>query len=117
MENNAEKRKNFRLNAYHLVKYRVSNALDKQLILASIKDISATGARLLVKEELPNLSQVEVLINFPWLDTPVSVVAKIVWVRILGRTKQFECGLEFVNLDDKIRKGIHERIRNAYQKE
>jgi len=109
-----EKRKAPRLNVHHLVKYRLIDAPDKKLTLASIKDISAVGARMFVNEKLPVTSQIQVYIIFPWLNDAVPILAKIAWVNRQGWRKKFECGLEFIDLDDKIRKDIHERITNAH---
>jgi c-di-GMP-binding flagellar brake protein YcgR len=108
-----ERRKYRRLRAYHLVKYRPAFAQDKPLVLASIKDISAGGVCLVTKENLPTGSLLQVFINFLWLPAPVPVLAKVVWIKKPGRKQRFECGLEFSEIEEVLRKDIHGRITNV----
>lgn len=107
-----DKRRTKRINEYHLVKYRLAFTPDKPL-LANIKDISAGGARLVTEKQLPVGSLLQIYINFPWLNSPVPVLAKIIWVKKPGRRIRFESGLEFSEIEDIIRKDIHGRIENV----
>jgi c-di-GMP-binding flagellar brake protein YcgR len=113
MENVQEKRKHKRLKAYHLVKYRPAFAPKDKLILSSIKNISAGGVCMEAKEKLRVGEFVQLYINFPWLSSPVPALAKVVWLRKPGRQEKYEYGLEFSEIEDIIRKDIHERIENV----
>lgn len=108
-----EKRKYKRLKAYHLVKYRLAFSPQDPLVLAYIRDIGAGGVCLATKERLPTDSILQVYVNFPWLSSPVPTLAKVVWVKAVGRKARFDLGLKFSEINDIIRKDIHERIENA----
>jgi c-di-GMP-binding flagellar brake protein YcgR len=105
-----EKRKTFRLNAYHLAKYRLSSQGEWQSALASIGDISAGGARLRTEEKIARGSVLEMFINFPQLSSPVFCKAKVVWVKKIGKDNRFDMGLEFLEIDDLLRQEINRRI-------
>ena len=105
-----EKRNFFRLNAYHLVKYRLASQEEWQMAIASIGDISAGGVRLRSDKELPRGIMLQVRINFPKVPLPVSVLAKVVWVKKLGKASRFEIGLEFIEIEDLLRQEINQRV-------
>ena len=105
-----EKRNFFRLNAYHLVKYRLVSQEEWQMAIASIRDISAGGVRLRVDQEIPKGSMLSLRINFPKLPLPISCLAKVAWAKKLGRTNRFEIGLEFVEIEDLLRQEINQRV-------
>ena len=105
-----EKRKFLRLNAYHLVKYRLDSQGEWQAALASIRDISAGGVCLRTEEKIPKGSILQLHISFPKLSSPVFCLAKAVWVKKIGKTNRFEIGLEFSKIEDLLRKEIIQRI-------
>lgn len=114
MKSNKVKRAYKRLGVYHLVKYRNSALASKSpLILAHLRDISAGGACLVTKEELPVASPLQVYVSFPWLTSAVMILAKVAWVKEMTRKDQFESGIVFQEIDEAMRKDIFERIKNA----
>lgn len=114
-----ERRKFIRLKAYHLVKYRVLSAEKEQPtpLFATIKDIGAGGVCLKADQSLPESSTIALEINFPKLSHPISTLAKVVWVRPLGKKSQhYEVGAQFLDMEESVRKIIEERIRFVYRK-
>ncbi len=105
-----EKRKFLRLNVYHLVKYKLASRKEWQAAIASIRDISAGGVCLRTEERLAQNSILQISINFPGLSSPLSSLAKVVWVRKVGKTNNFEAGLEFFGIEDLLRKEITQRV-------
>ncbi len=105
-----EKRKFFRLNAYHLVKYRLASQGEWQTAAASIRDISAGGVCLRTEEKIAKGSILQLSINFPKLPSPVSCLGKAVWVKQIGKTNRFDIGLEFFEIEDLFRQAINQRI-------
>ncbi len=105
-----DKRKAFRLNAYHLVKYKLFPRGEWQSALASIKDISSGGVRLKAGEKIDKGKIVELLINFPQISQSLACSGKVVWVKKLGNVHRYEMGLEFVGINDLLRQEINRRI-------
>jgi c-di-GMP-binding flagellar brake protein YcgR len=105
-----ENRKFIRLNAYHLVKYRLVSQKEWQAAVASIRDISAGGVCLRAEEKIPKGSILQININFPGLSSPLSSLAKVVWVKKIGKIDRFEIGLEFFEIEDLLRKEIMQRV-------
>ncbi len=108
-----ERRKFIRLEIYHLAKYRLASEGDKSLTIASIKDISGGGACLKVKEDIPKGSVLQLYINSPHFSSPVPCLAKVAWVKKIGKTGKYELGLEFLEMEDLLRKGIIQGIDYA----
>lgn len=108
-----EKREFIRLKAYHLAKYRPLSPGSRQAepILASLKDISAGGVCLKTELPLDLSTTLELKINFPPLNNPVSCLAKVVWVKKTGKPPCYEAGLQFVDLDQQTRKAIDAGIK------
>ena len=114
MKSNKEKREYKRLEVYHLVKYRKTALASKSpLTFAHLRDISAGGARLVTKEELPVASLLQIYVNFTWLTSAVMILAKVVWVKKATRKDKFESGIIFKEISDEMRKDIYERVKNA----
>lgn len=102
-----EKRKFPRLNAYHLVKYRLASwPPDKGPVLASIRNISAGGMQIVTDEPLPLNSVFEIYISFPYLTQPVPCKAKTVWMSKINKINKFRAGLEFIEIDELCRTNI-----------
>ena len=113
MLENKERRKFVRLNAYHLVKYRLISEQKQGLVIASIKDISGGGVCLSVEEELPKGSVLQVYINYPGFSAPIPCLAKVSWSKQIGKTNRYELGLEFLEIEDLLRQEIIQRIDYA----
>lgn len=116
--NSTERRKFLRFTAYHLAKYRLINAADKDElpVLASLKDVSAGGIRLRAQEDIPISSLLELKINFPFLDYPVTALAKVIWSKKLKKPGLYEVGAQFTRIDESARKAIDGQIKFAAQK-
>lgn len=115
-----ERRKWSRLQAYHCVKYRILQT-DKDphaepivFLPASVRDISKGGVCLIIEENLPKNSLVELKINFPHLDNAISCVGKVVWSKRIGMSMRFEVGVEFSQIDKKTQDIIDLQIKNVY---
>jgi len=100
------KRKYFRLNAYHLAKYRLLARSDHSVTITGIKNIGGGGICLQVEEYLPVDSTVQVYINFPKISQPVPAVAKVTWIKALGKKGSYEVGMEFVDIEHIFRDAI-----------
>ena len=111
-----DRRKFARLNAYHLAKYRLISEDKNALILASIKDISGGGACLKTCMEITRGSVLQVYINFPQFSSPVPCLAKVAWVKKIGKTGCYELGLEFLEIEDFLRENITRRIDYAFRR-
>lgn len=113
-----EKRLFIRLTVYHLTKYKPLSGT-RQIstpVLASLKNISAGGACLRTQEYLPISSLLELRINFPTFEHPLSCLAKVVWIKKIGRPGHYELGVQFQDLDVATRKAIDEGIKFVKQK-
>jgi len=109
-----ERRKFFRLNAYHLAKYRlVSENNKEELKITSLKDISAGGVCLRTDREIPRGSILQLYINFPQLSSPIPCLAKSTWIKKSDKKGHYEIGLEFLEIEDFLRKEIMERIEGV----
>ena len=113
-----ERRKFLRFTAYHLAKYRLINAGNKEefLVLISLKDVGAGGIRLRTPDNIPLFSLLELKINFPFLDYPVTAIAKVIWSKKLKKSGLYELGAEFTQIDEPARKAINEQINFAAEK-
>lgn len=104
-----ERRKSARLNAYHLVKYRLLDG-DGGATVASIRDISSGGACLVTEADIPKGSVIQLHINFPGFSSPVPCLAKAAWTRKISRPLRNEIGLQFLEIEDLLRKEISQRV-------
>jgi c-di-GMP-binding flagellar brake protein YcgR len=112
-----EQRKFIRLFVYHLVKYRLLSAgQDAPLLVATLRDIGGGGVCLRTREPLPASTIIELKINFPPLDTPLSTLTKVIWTRQRKKSSYYEIGLHFVEIDKAIQKNIDERIKTVYSR-
>lgn len=108
-----ERRKNRRLHAYHLVKYKVISAeKEGETVLASLADIGGGGIRLRSEESLPVGSTVQISINLPQFRQPVTSIARVVWTKKLKSAKMYECGLQFIEIEDMLRSKIDSDVEN-----
>jgi c-di-GMP-binding flagellar brake protein YcgR len=113
-----DRRKFIRLRAYHLAKYKVLSAAEGKILssFAVIKDIGAGGACLKIEEKLPADTRLELRINFPNLSTPICTLAKVSWVRQIGKGRRYYIGVQFIEIEETVRKLIDEHIRFVYNK-
>lgn len=113
-----DRRKYLRLRVYHLVKYRV--VTDKPspcaYSLASIKDIGAGGACLIVEASLSVSTNLELEINFPDMGGAILTSGRVVWQKKIAKTSRYMLGIEFLNMDESLRKRIDGNVKFVYQK-
>ena len=109
----ADKRKYPRLRVYHLVKYLLISEPQSVKELAMLRDISGGGGLLLSEKKLSIGSMIQVFINFPHLKEPVSGLAKVAWVRYLSKSKKYESGLQFFELNEDTRNEIIKSIERV----
>ena len=106
-----ERRKFLRLSAYHLAKYHViSGVKGGQKVIVPIKDISGGGFCLLVDEELPVSTVIQVYIQFPGITQPIPCLAKVLWKKYLKRIKRYQVGAQFIEIEEILRREIVKRI-------
>lgn len=115
---NKEQRQFIRLAAYHLAKYKPLSGQTRATApsLANIKDIGAGGACLVAGESLPAGSLIELKISFPSLSASISTLAKITRARQIGKSRLYRIGVQFVEIDNLLRKAIDEQVRFVYRK-
>jgi c-di-GMP-binding flagellar brake protein YcgR len=112
----AKERRNYlRLDAYHLAKYRLISKSGQRPIIAAIKDIGGGGICLQTEEYLPISSVIQVYINFPKISQPIPTLAKIVWIRKMGKRNIYEAGVEFVDIEQIFRNAIVRSVEVAKQ--
>ena len=112
-----DRRQFIRLEVYHLAKYKlVSDKGEPSYVLATAKDIGAGGLCLITEESLPLSSLVQLKINFPGISTSIFALAKIVWIKQIKKTRRYEIGAQFVEIDESIRKDIDGRIKFVHNK-
>ena len=116
-----ERRAYTRLDAYHLVKYRIISTAaieqrEQQAILSSAKDISAGGLRLRTKEDLPVSTVLQLSINCPLIPQSKPYLAKVVWARPLGKTKLYEIGVHFIDIDKNLQEEFQQNIAFVIKK-
>ena len=107
------RRQFIRLKAYHLIKYRPISEDKKEAdrIIACIRDIGAGGICFVTDDYLPNSSLIEIKINFPHLNDPVFALAKVVWVKQIKKTRRYEVGAQFIEIDESVRSFIDEQVK------
>jgi c-di-GMP-binding flagellar brake protein YcgR len=113
-----DRRAFIRISVYHLAKYQPlgGSGAGAVPILASLKDISAGGACLRTETLLPINSLLELKINFPAFEEPVSCKTKVMWVKKIGKRLRYEVGLQFMDLDQETRKRIDAVIKFVREK-
>lgn len=111
------RRKYIRLEAYHLGRLRLVEQPEKDpetTASARISNISAGGCCVRTDKFLPVGCTIELQIIFPRLDHPISVLAKVMWAKQIAKTDRYKFGVQFLNLEDKLRKQIDEQIKNVF---
>jgi len=113
-----DRRTFIRITAYHLAKYKVSPEAGSHAVpvLTFLRDIGAGGVRLKTNERLQLLSILQLKINFPSLRDPVFTLAKVVWIKQTGKNKDYEVGLQFVEIDDLVRGLVDKKLKSVYEK-
>jgi c-di-GMP-binding flagellar brake protein YcgR len=108
-----EKREFVRLNVLADVVYSRHTSEDLKLTLT--KNISAGGICLIVYESFKEGDLLDLKIGLPQDENPINAVGRVVWsieFFILNDTKskRYDIGVEFVNLDPKERERINKYV-------
>ncbi|MDD5432303.1 MAG: PilZ domain-containing protein [Candidatus Omnitrophica bacterium] len=113
-----ERRKHSRFTAYHLAKYKLLATEPKEtcFCLAAVKDIGAGGIRMRIDKLLPMSSLLELKINFPAFNSPVFVLAKVVWIKSFKTGKYIEYGLQFTEIEEAVSSIIAKRLFSVEEK-
>jgi hypothetical protein len=112
-----EKRRFVRLSVHHLAKYKLINDVTRSQtwVNARVFNMSAGGCCLLADESLSVGTVLEIAINFPHIDQPISTLAKIVWSKPPLKSNFYKCGVEFIQISDEMRQAIDGRIKSVYK--
>jgi tetratricopeptide (TPR) repeat protein len=90
-----------RLKTYYIVKYRVVKPQESQrTVVSTIKDIAEGGLHLKTKEPLTVSAVIELQIHFLATNDIVKALAKVVWVKEVGRGGSYEAGVSFLPSSD-----------------
>ncbi|MCM8795808.1 MAG: PilZ domain-containing protein [Candidatus Omnitrophica bacterium] len=113
-----ERRRFIRIPAYHLAKYRLFSESSPQskFILATLKDIGAGGVCLRTKEVLPVSSVIELKINFPSVNMPISILAKVIWMKKIARSGYYDVGTEFLQIEESTHNIINQHAKFLHKK-
>ena len=114
-----DRRQFIRLSAYHCVKYRLlsaENAEKTPFVSSTVRDIGGGGICLRTDEHLPRGSLIELKINFPHIITSIYAVAQVIWVKKRGKTRRYEVGLQFMEIEELMRKVIDTQIRGVFNR-
>jgi len=111
-----ERRKFRRLYTYHLAKYHIVSKPkeDQQPVIAAIRDIGGGGICLQAEEALPISCVIQLYINFPQFPKPIPCLARVTWVKRIGRTGKFEIGMHFIDIEEIFRQAIIKRIESVH---
>jgi len=113
-----EKRKYYRLEAYHLAKYRIADQPEGEWVDANVVNIGGGGVYLRANRELSVSTIINLRILFPGDTGPVNLKAKVVRVKRseVKNNIYFDSGLLFLDIDDKLQKEIIKRIERVRKK-
>jgi len=103
-----ERRKFIRLDAHHLLKYKLINK-GKELSFA--RNISAGGVLFHAKTDISPGEIVELEINFPGYPVPVKAVSKVVRSVKAEQGEGFDVAAEFVNIEESARDFVGKKIQ------
>jgi c-di-GMP-binding flagellar brake protein YcgR len=106
MSNPENNRKTSRLNAYHLVKYRVMSKPNSPLVLTSAENIGGGGICIHTQEIIPVAETLQIFINFPHMDAPIPTVAKVIWVKRLKSQEAYQVGVQFLEIEEMVRQKV-----------
>lgn len=110
------KRKFIRLQAHHLLKYKLVSGKKSQNFLSFARNISAGGVLFYSHEPAAVGSVVELVINVPSYPKAVKVVSKVIRVKKLKKLGKYEIGAEFINMEEDARDFINNKILKVFGK-
>lgn len=109
-----ERRAYPRLPVYHLAKYKlISQPKEEPPVTTSIKDVSGGGICLRLDEHLPVSAVIQLYINFPRIPQTITALAKVVWIKQIGKSKRYEAGVQFLEIEDTFRQAIVKRVESV----
>lgn len=108
-----DKRRFLRLRGHHLVKYSAGRADEQKITFA--QNISEGGALVYFSEKVKPADVVKFEVIFPFYSLPVKIVGKVVWVKYIEKFNKYKTGIQFVEIDEKIKVKIAE-IAKRFEK-
>jgi hypothetical protein len=91
------KRRFLRLNAHHLLKYKLLDGSGKEGVLSFVRNISAGGALFHSNEYMKPASILELDISFPPSPDSVKIKARVLRVGNLKTMGGFDMAVEFLD--------------------
>jgi len=110
------KRQFLRLNAHHLLKYRMLGEEGKEGMLSFVRNISAGGVLFHSNEHIKPGSILELDISFPPSPDSIKIKAKVLRENKLKTMGGFDVAVQFLNLNEDIKKFIDGKIENMFYK-
>lgn len=110
------KRQFLRLNAHHLLKYKILGEEQKEGALSFVRNISAGGVLFHSSEYIKPASTLELTINFPQSHESVKIKVKVLRVRELKIMKGFDVAVQFLNLNEDLKKIINRNIEGVFHR-
>jgi len=110
------KRQFLRLNAHHLLKYKLLDGEGKEGMLSFVRNISAGGVLFHSNEYIKPSSILELSIIFPSSAEPVKIKARVLRSGNLKKMGGFDVAVEFMDLNEDVKKFLANRIGSTFYK-
>ncbi|MCK9572801.1 MAG: PilZ domain-containing protein [Candidatus Omnitrophica bacterium] len=110
------KRRFLRLNAHHLLKYKLLDGSGKEGVLSFVRNISAGGTLFHSNEYMKPASILELDISFPPSPDSVKIKAKVLRAENLETMGGFDVAVEFLDLGEDVKKFIAKKIGHTFEK-
>ncbi|MFA5337612.1 MAG: PilZ domain-containing protein [Candidatus Omnitrophota bacterium] len=111
------KRQFLRLNAHHLLKYKLLDGEGKEGMLSFVRNISAGGVLFHSNEYMKPASILELDVSFPPYPDSIKIKARVLRVGNLKTMGGFDVAVEFLDLSEDVKKFIAKKIGNTFYKE
>jgi uncharacterized protein (TIGR02266 family) len=108
-----ERRKYVRLTADVEVRYDVLDTKSHEAMQAVTRNISAGGICLIINEQLPIGTVLQLDIYLPQNQPVIKAKGKIVWIsafRMANEKERYDAGIEFIEIDEEQRKIIDKYV-------
>jgi c-di-GMP-binding flagellar brake protein YcgR len=108
------RRKFKRIGAHHLVKFKSLSGKDEPII-SFARNLSAGGVLLYAKKSGVLGDVLEVTINFPGADKPISVKGKVLRSKELKKIGGYEIAVQFINISKEEFELMQKRIDRSIE--
>lgn len=106
-----------RLTTTMSAQYRGIRQLGDSIVVAIARDISGSGARLLVNEFISVFTRLVVEIGLPSASRPIRAVSKVAWIRKRPHGEQYEIGMQFVDIPEEDKKSLSAFLERSIPKQ